>query len=390
MLNSVLSLSLCLSALSFGAGCAAEDEDDSLESVSCVDAKCDGNSSAGFEVFKGQDARYYFHLVATNGKIALRSQSYSSKASAKKGVESVRLNGLDAESYELLEASSGEYYFNLKAGNGEVIASSETYTRKFNALRGMRSAMELIADAQKARAAATGGAKFITFRGEDNQYYFHVRAANGEIVLQSEGYAAPGGMQNAIDSVRENAKVKARFEVLPAADGQYYFHLLAGNGAIIARGQTYASKSNASRAVTGLVALFQSGLVADPKTLPRVPSRSITDIPDLANQLDEIANATPENRYFGYAEGVGTPSGADCSEMDATEAASQFSDNVQLDGELRQENIDLFGQYLGSDSYKFCTVSVQDVLGASDTQYFLLSTHSGGPKFMFEVASVDD
>src|SRR4051812_30659030 len=73
-------------------GCAAEEIDDGIEPACTDDAKCDAASNEGFEIFKGADGKYYFHLEASNGRIVLRSQGYTTKASATKGVESVRLN----------------------------------------------------------------------------------------------------------------------------------------------------------------------------------------------------------------------------------------------------------------------------------------------------------
>src|SRR5262249_40141895 len=90
-------------------------------------------SAAGkFETFKGADGKYYFQLLAANGEKVLQSQGYSSSSSAKKGIDSVRANGIDGVNYDVLQAQDGQYYFNLVASNGKIIGTSELYVSEAN------------------------------------------------------------------------------------------------------------------------------------------------------------------------------------------------------------------------------------------------------------------
>ena len=50
-----------------------------------------------FETFRGQDGKYYFHLLAANGEKVLQSQAYTSLSGAKKGITSVQTNGVDSD-----------------------------------------------------------------------------------------------------------------------------------------------------------------------------------------------------------------------------------------------------------------------------------------------------
>jgi uncharacterized protein YegP (UPF0339 family) len=83
-----------------------------------------------FEIKKAKDGEFYFHLRAGNGQIILASEMYKAKGSAGNGIESVKKNASDDSRYERKETKNGQYMFNLKAGNHEVIASSETYTTR--------------------------------------------------------------------------------------------------------------------------------------------------------------------------------------------------------------------------------------------------------------------
>jgi uncharacterized protein YegP (UPF0339 family) len=81
-----------------------------------------------FEIKKAKDGEFYFHLKAPNGQIILASEMYERKASALNGIQSVKKNSPDDKRYERKEARNGNFMFNLKAANHEVIGTSQTYT----------------------------------------------------------------------------------------------------------------------------------------------------------------------------------------------------------------------------------------------------------------------
>ena len=83
-----------------------------------------------FEIYKDLRNEYRFRLKARNGEIILRSEGYTSKANCEKGIASVKTNGLEDKKFERLIAKDGSPYFNLKAGNGLIIGTSETYSSK--------------------------------------------------------------------------------------------------------------------------------------------------------------------------------------------------------------------------------------------------------------------
>merc|ERR1712050_492900 len=81
-----------------------------------------------FEIFQSEKSeKYYFRLKASNGEIILASQAYKQKSGAENGVKSVRENAANSERFEKKESKSGHPYFVLKAGNGEIIGTSEMY-----------------------------------------------------------------------------------------------------------------------------------------------------------------------------------------------------------------------------------------------------------------------
>jgi uncharacterized protein len=80
-----------------------------------------------FELKKAKDGEFYFHLKAGNGQIILASEMYKEKGSAENGIASVKKNAPDDASYERKNTKNGQFMFNLKAANHQVIGTSETY-----------------------------------------------------------------------------------------------------------------------------------------------------------------------------------------------------------------------------------------------------------------------
>ena len=80
-----------------------------------------------FELKKSSNDKFVFNLLAGNGQVILTSELYDSRASALNGIESVRKNAPDDGRYGRLCAKDGSPYFTLKAGNGQIIGQSQRY-----------------------------------------------------------------------------------------------------------------------------------------------------------------------------------------------------------------------------------------------------------------------
>lgn len=83
-----------------------------------------------FSIFKSAiNSQYYYRLRAFNGEIILNGEGYSSKQSCQSAIASVKINAPIDNRYERKETSVS-YTFNLKAANGEIIGRSETYNTR--------------------------------------------------------------------------------------------------------------------------------------------------------------------------------------------------------------------------------------------------------------------
>ena len=79
-----------------------------------------------FEIDKASNGQYIFRLKAGNGEIILSSEQYTSKGACENGVDSVKKNAPDDSRYERKEAKDGRPYFSLKAPNPKNIGQTQT------------------------------------------------------------------------------------------------------------------------------------------------------------------------------------------------------------------------------------------------------------------------
>ena len=85
--------------------------------------------------------------------------------------------------------------------------------------------------------------KFQIFIGNDDQYYFRLRAANGETVLGSEGYTSKSGCLNGVQSVKTNAPFDERYRRKIASNGLFFFTLTAANNEVIGKSEMYTTEA---------------------------------------------------------------------------------------------------------------------------------------------------
>ncbi|MCG7500607.1 YegP family protein [Tenacibaculum sp. Mcav3-52] len=83
-----------------------------------------------FEIKTDKSGQFRFNLKAGNGQTILVSEAYTTKAACNNGIESVKTNSQDDNKYDRLTAKDGSPYFNLKAANGQIIGTSEMYSSK--------------------------------------------------------------------------------------------------------------------------------------------------------------------------------------------------------------------------------------------------------------------
>ena len=111
--------------------------------------------------------------------------------------------------FVMRETNTG-FKFDLKAGNGEVIATSEVYAAEASCKNGIESVKKnapiaAVEDQTVEGYAAQKHPKFEIYTDKAGEFRFRLKATNGQIIAVSEGYKAMASCQNGIESVKKNA-----------------------------------------------------------------------------------------------------------------------------------------------------------------------------------------
>jgi uncharacterized protein len=96
--------------------------------------------------------------------------------------------------------------------------------------------------------------KFVVTTRSNGEYQFNLKAGNGQVILSSEGYKAKSSCENGIESVRVNSQIDDRFERKTSSNGKPYFSLKASNGQIIGTSEMYESDAGRDNGIESVKA----------------------------------------------------------------------------------------------------------------------------------------
>ena len=105
-----------------------------------------------FEIYKDKAGEHRFRLKAGNGEVILTSEGYKEKSGCANGIESVRRNSTNADRFEKKTTASGKFRFNLKAANHQVIGTSQSYDSESGRDNGIKSIGRAAPDAKVVEA----------------------------------------------------------------------------------------------------------------------------------------------------------------------------------------------------------------------------------------------
>ena len=110
----------------------------------------------------------------------------------------------------VVKQTNAGFKFDLLAGNGEVIATSEVYTAEASCLNGIESVIKCSAAAEVEdqtveTVEAKKHPKFEMYTDKAGEFRFRLKATNGQVIAVSEGYKAKASCLNGVESVKKNA-----------------------------------------------------------------------------------------------------------------------------------------------------------------------------------------
>jgi hypothetical protein len=112
--------------------------------------------------------------------------------------------------FECKTSTDGQFVFNLKAANHEVILTSQSYSTRASCLSGIESV----------RTNAGVDANFVRKLAKDGSNYFVLVAANHQTIGKSEMYSSTSAMEKGIASVKNNAPTATVKELAPSLAAQ--------------------------------------------------------------------------------------------------------------------------------------------------------------------------
>ena len=233
-----------------------------------------------YEVYPNGDG-YQYRLKASNGEILIVSETYVSRENVLKAIEAVKRNIIDGE-IRIIEDKHGMFKFKLISKNYRVIALGSNYTTEKSAVRASESfkkfalkadVVEIETPVDKESLSATpvdlgaiedkNGGKYIVekFNGE---FSWSLRANNGQILVQVEGYTSKNSVLNSIEVFKKNA-ANGVFKIVKDKNDNYHFRLYSAAGRVAAIGEAYGSKQLAESAAASVASYFRNSEIIEAK-----------------------------------------------------------------------------------------------------------------------------
>lgn len=249
------------------------------KTINAVPVKKGRTYNGKFEIFEAGDG-YAYQLKASNGEILVVSEIYSSRDSVIKAIKALQKNINDGE-VKIFADKRGKYKFKLIAKNYKVLVISASYTVYKSAVRASESFKKYVMiadivdvelDDNESKTATPiqitakedkDGAK-IVIEKFDGEFSWALKATNGEILCQAEGYTSKAGCLYSIDTFKKNI-VEGQFRCIKDKNGNYCYKLYTANNRICAVGESYPSKQSAISAANSVVSYYKNAVVEEIK-----------------------------------------------------------------------------------------------------------------------------
>lgn len=234
--------------------------------------------SGKYEISQFDDGASY-RLKASNGEILVTSELYTTRDGVLKAIENVKKN-VETGDINVFADKHGNWKFVLKAKNHRVLAISSNYTSQAGAQRAAESFKKFALKAVNVDIenpedsdfkAATPievnykdvkqGGKYV-IENDNGDYSWDLKASNGQILCQAEGFTSKASVMNAIESFKKNV-VEGTFKCVKDKNNNFEYKLYSPSGRVVAIGEAYSSKDSAESAAQSVVSFFNDAKVVE-------------------------------------------------------------------------------------------------------------------------------
>lgn len=105
--------------------------------------------------------------------------------------------------------------------------------------------------------------EFVISKRKNGEFQFVLKADNGQIILNSEGYTSKAGCMNGVESVKKHSQESDNLDMKTATNGSFYFNLKASNGQVIGSSQMYKSEDSRSNGAASVIKNAHNAKVTD-------------------------------------------------------------------------------------------------------------------------------
>ena len=230
-----------------------------------------------YEVYEIGDG-YQYHLKASNGEILFVSEVYTTREGVSKAIEALKKN-IETGELRISKDKKGLFKFKLVAKNHRVLAISSTYPQEKGAQRASESFKKFAvkadivdiefedADVKTATPIEVNtkerknGGKF-EIEKFDGEFSWDLKASNGQILCQADGYTSKSGVMNSIESFKKNIS-EGTFKCVKDKNNNYCYKLYTQSGRVCAVGESYTTKTSAESAANSVVAFYRDAEIVE-------------------------------------------------------------------------------------------------------------------------------
>ncbi len=232
-----------------------------------------------YEVFQVADG-YAYHLKASNGEILVTSEVYKNRDGVLKAIDAVKRN-LETGEIRIFADKRGQFKFKLVSKNYRILAISSNYSVEKSAVRASESFKKFavkadIVDVELVDKESISA--IIIEIGEveektegkyviekfDGEYSWALKASNGQILCQADGYTSKAGCNYSIETFKRNVEVGV-FKCIKDKYDRYLYKLYTPTGRICIVGESYATKDGAENAARLVVAYYKNAMINEIK-----------------------------------------------------------------------------------------------------------------------------
>ena len=229
-----------------------------------------------YEIYSTGDG-YAYTLKASNGEVLVHSEVYTSKEGVLKAIDAIKKN-IEVGDIRIFADKRGRYKFKVVSKNFRVLAIGANYPTEKRAISAMESFKKFALNSDiievemedkdlytaikiEVVAEPKDGGKYVIEKF-DSEYSWMLKANNGEILCQADGYTSRNGCAFAIETFKNNVK-NGEFKCVKDKSGAYCYKLYNLTGRVCAVGESCPTKQGAISQAKSVKSFYHATEIVD-------------------------------------------------------------------------------------------------------------------------------